>query len=341
MRRQAVLLAGLAAGALVGGFACERSVRARGDDAQPPPAAAGEAGGHVTDSREPPKTPWPNGKADASVSVGERKVYTRDDLSDYIDGGAAFYLAYSFEWLAVWDVTVQGPERRAVVELYRFTNAEDALGVLMDRAPDAGYRKGFERGIARKGSLRAQKGLYFVRIATPDRSEAGDTLVRHLGNLMSAALPEAKTKLPSVCASLPTESMRPGSVRYFHTKESLDSVHYLADENLLGLSAETQCGLASYGAAPEGKAPAVVLLMAYPGADAARTAFETFCRRYLECEPPAERKTASARVEDDTWAAGAWSDAPPSLAIVLGAAAEDWAGKTIEQALARYREAQP
>jgi len=341
MRLVAVLATGLAVGVIAGGLACARARHTPGDGTAAAQGSPDETEAPVTDRAEPPEIPWPGAERDAVVGVGERKVYTRDDLSDYIDGGAAFYLAYSFEWLAVWDVTAIGPPPNAAIELYRFAEAQDALGVFLDKAAEDSKLEGFERGIVRKGGLRAHKGTYFVRIATPDRTDKGDELVTRLGKLVSAGLPDAATELPLVCKSLPSDDVRSGSLRYFHTRESLDSLHYIADDNLLKLSEKTQCALASYDAGPEGKPPAVLLLVAYPDADTAKAAFEAFCRGYLECEPREGSEPTATKVEDSAYAAAAWRTEPPSLAVALGADAEDWAVAMTGKALDSYREAQP
>jgi len=341
MRLAAVLVTGLAAGVLAGGLACARGRYLACEGTLTTPGDQNETEAPVTDRAEPPETPWPGAERDAVIAVGERRVYTRDDLSDYIDGGAAFYLAYSFEWLAVWDVTAIGPPPNATIELYRFAEAEDALGVFLDKATADDKLEGFERGIVRKGGLRGQKGRYFVRLATPDRTEKGDELVTLLGKLVSAGLPDATTDPPLVCGSLPSDGMRAGSLRYFHTKESLDSLHYIADGNLLDLSEKTRCALASYDAGPEGKPPAALLLVAYPDADKAKVAFEGFCRGYLERQPGEGPEPTSARVEDGAYTATAWRKEPPSVAVALGADAEDWAVTMACKALDAYQEAQP
>lgn len=335
MERSWILAAGLVLPALAGGVACT------------PGRSSADGGRIVPQVSDPveeavvPERPWPEGSEDDSLTVGERQLYTRGNLSDYVDGGAAFFLAYAFQWLAVWDVTAPGLDGRAVVELYRFGEAEDALGIALDRAALGSGLAGFERGVVRKGALRAQSGCYFVRVSTPDRSEKGDELASRLGNLVGAGLPAAKTAVPPVCTALPADAMRDGSLRYFHTRESLDSLYYLAEENLLRLSAETRCGLASYDAGPEGLAPATVVLISYPAADEARAAFAAFSRGYLECEPAAEVARASAELEDGTRAGCAYREDPPMLAIALGAKEQTWATAAVSEALDAYREAQP
>ncbi len=337
MRRRWLVAAGVALPTLVAGIACNpgRSAADAGPITPPPRAPAEEAS--VTDARPAPEAPWPAGSPDEGLAVGERQLYSRDNLSDYINGGAAFYLAYSFEWLAVWEITTP-LEGRAVVEVYGFGSAEDALGVALDRGA-LGELAGFERGVARRGGLRAQKGATFVRVATPDRSEKGDALARRIGGLVAAGLPAATTELPAVCAALPDAGMRPDSLRFFHTRESLDSLYYLGDENLLALSAETRCALAGYDVGLEGKAHATLLLVVYPSAEAARGAFETLCRRYLESEPPRGRE-AGAQLEDGTHVAAAWSETTAALALALGAREAEWAQAVARETLDAYREGQ-
>jgi hypothetical protein len=127
-------------------------------------------------------------------------------------------------------------------------------------------------------------------------------------------------------------------MRYFHTKESLDSIHYLADGNLLRLSSETRCALASYESA-EGATPPTLLLIAYATADEARGAFDAFRRRYLEAED--EGSGAAALLEDGAATAAAWRESPPSVALALGAESKDRALGMARTLLDAYKERSP
>jgi len=275
-----------------------------------------------------------------AITLGPRETYTRETLSEYMNGGAAFYLGYSLEWLAVWRARVAEIDDDVVLELYAFSDPADALGVFIDRAPADSPFDGFERGREAKGLFRGHKGRYFVRVLAPRRDAIASDVATRLGRSMGEALPAAETTLPAVLRALPPESQRPGALRYFHTKESLDSYLYLADANLMGLSDATQCGLASYEA-ERGKPPAKVLMIRYPDPAACRQAFRDFREGYLE-HPVTDDGADSdrERIEDGTWVVVNGCDSPPALTVVTDASDAEWAADAAARALLGLKEAE-
>lgn len=337
MASGSLLAAALSACILTLGLTCANSAGARDSTGPADNIQTPDKDPPMYHAPEPPATPWPEDTA-PDCTLHSRDVYRRDNLSDYVNGGAALYLAYSFEWLAVWRVGVGEETRETVVELYRFAFPEDALGVALERGMGDSQLAGFERGVLRRGALRAHSGCYLIRIATPERTEAGDALAARLGKLVASGLPYARTPLPAVCRALPLEGMRAGSLRYFHTPESLDSVYYLADENLLGLGPDTRCALAAYNVEGEERSsPAVLLLVAYPDSQAATEGFQRFCRDYLLASSE-DQRSCGGMIEDGSFVHAAVSESPPSLAIALDAAGPEWAEAMCARVLAAYEE---
>ena len=133
----------------------------------------------------------------SSIPIGPRggpsmvppRIYLRDTLSDFINGGAALYLGYSFRWVAVWVVRSSGFDLEATIELYRFSEPSDALGVYLNGARGPGEGLPFERSQVRRGLLRAQRGPYFVRVLCRDQGVRADDAARSLGGVLGLALP--------------------------------------------------------------------------------------------------------------------------------------------------------
>jgi hypothetical protein len=128
-------------------------------------------------------------RAEGWAVDGPPRIYLRDTLSDFINGGAALYLGYSFRWVAVWVVRSSGFDLEATIELYRFSEPSDALGVYLNGARGPGEGLPFERSQVRRGLLRAQRGPYFVRVLCRDQGVRADDAARSLGGVLGLALP--------------------------------------------------------------------------------------------------------------------------------------------------------
>ncbi len=77
---------------------------------------------------------------------------------------------------------------------------------------------------------------------------------------------------------LPDDGLDKSSVVVLRDQASLDAHYYLADETVLGLGKETQAIFARYRTAP---GAALLLVVAYPSAEAARRVYERFGRDFF------------------------------------------------------------
>lgn len=272
-------------------------------------------------------------RAEGWAVDGPPRIYLRDTLSDFINGGAALYLGYSFRWVAVWVVRSSGFDLEATIELYRFSEPSDALGVYLNGARGPGEGLPFERSQVRRGLLRAQRGPYFVRVLCRDQGVRADDAARSLGGVLGLALPEATTDLPDLLLALPEEDRRPDSLRYFHTKEAFDAQYYLGDANLLDLDKDTECGWALYAPASEGASPTKLCLVRYPDRERAEGAVADFAGDYLESDAPAPGGLALRIIEDGTWAGAILHPEIPCLALVLDADSAERARELCHRAL--------
>jgi len=99
------------------------------------------------------------------------------------------------------------------------------------------------------------------------RQELDDANLWELAEAVSTALPSDGER-PALMTRLPADGLVERSAIFFHEEMSIQNEVWLGGENLLGLSYETDGVLARYDV---GDAVARLLLVQYPGAEAAST----------------------------------------------------------------------
>ena len=113
---------------------------------------------------------------------------------------------------------------------------------------------------------------------------------------------------PAIVSRLPQAGLRSNTIHYLHHPIILNYHFYVADENILNLTDQTDAVLASY---QRGKETARLLLVIYPDDDVAAASLKRFLKQYL----PDAGDTGISRLEDQKWSAAAARGS--LLAIVL------------------------
>lgn len=224
------------------------------------------------------------------------------DLHEYMNGGAAIYLAYDFRELAVASYPIGSGEDAVVIEIYRMGRSRDAFGVYSDGAegehPDIGQDAGYGVGL-----LRFWKGRAFVRILCLSEEDERRDLVLALGREIAARIPETGER-PRLMRVLPREGLVADRATYFHTIISLNHLYFLSDGNPLGLGPHTDAVFAEYEI---GEHVPKLLLVRYPSADEAAAALARFEGVYLPDRPArsaARHTTVRVEVLEDGQAVG-------------------------------------
>jgi hypothetical protein len=200
-------------------------------------------------------------------------TYDRETIFDYINGAGEVYRSYAFhDVIVVRYAKTGGPEM--TVELFDMGNTDDAYGVFSyaRESEEAGIGGGFER----KGSVLCfWQSQYYVCVASGELGvDAADDL-EEIARGISQQMP-AGSERPSLVSMLPAEGLIPISDRFFHTHQSLNYHYYLARDNVLSLSEETDVVLGRY--AP---GSTYVVIVSYPNEEDATRALLTFRARYL------------------------------------------------------------
>lgn len=202
-------------------------------------------------------------------------VYDRETLYDYMNGGAEVYLSYDFR--RVWTQRYLGPgEEEIVLDVYDMGSAPEAFGIFSTSVedPEAGLGQGSEFGA---GLLKFWKGRYFVSALNMGLSEETDSALLEIGGIVEASI-ESTGPMPELVSSLPREGLDERTVSFFHSDVVLNNRYYIASENVLQLSDETNCVFGEYGVmGDDGK----LLIVEYGNEVWAEEAFQGFLRAYL------------------------------------------------------------
>lgn len=232
-------------------------------------------------------------------------IYTKDTLYDYIDGGAELYIAYKFkELLAV--KYEKGEDAEIVVDFFDMGNSYDAFGIFShgreEENEDLGQGAEYTSGL-----LTFWKDRYYVSILSYPESEEKKQIILKLGRMLAEAI-DGIGEIPPLVSAVPQKNLILESIRYFHHPVVLNSLYYIADENILQMDDDVQAVLATYKV---GESTFYLLLCQYPDEQRAQRANESFLTHYL---PDAEE--GMAELPDGEWTGCRLEG--KALAIVFG-----------------------
>ena len=108
-------------------------------------------------------------KNDTYQRIGQIRQYTRENLYEYINGHAEYFLALGFVKLAVADYSSESSEQNNsefVVDIYDMGKSKNAFGILMDESGENAtpVEVGF-RGFLTQKTLNFIKGQYYIKIS--------------------------------------------------------------------------------------------------------------------------------------------------------------------------------
>jgi hypothetical protein len=245
--------------------------------------------------------------------------YDRETIFDYINGAGEVYRSYAFDRVAVVVYTgSQGPD--ITVELFDMGNTADAYGVFSyaREQEETGIGGGYEQ----KGRVLCfWQDRYYVCVASEERTADSDRALLDISRAISGRLPPASDP-PDLVAMLPGAGLVAFSERFFHLHQSLNYNYYLARENILELSPETDAVLARY--AP---GSTYLLLIRYANESDAAAAVSSFRQGYL---PEADD---SQTVETGNGAFQSYGRRDRFVVVVLDAVSETAADDLLQATL--------
>lgn len=206
---------------------------------------------------------------------GPPDLYTPENLSTYIDGGAELYLSYNFK--AGLSLKYKDPaDNEIAVDVFEMGTSSDAFGVFAHSREtiETEFGQGSEYAA---GLLTFWKDHYYVSILAYPETPAKKDVVFKLGRAIAGAI-QREGALPPILSLLPTENILPESVHYFHHYIWLNSFYFVSNENVLNIAGDTPAALAKYR---QGDSTFFLLLVRYPDATRAEAAAAQFRQKVL------------------------------------------------------------
>ena len=219
---------------------------------------------------------------------GHDMIYDRKTIFDYINGAGELYLSYGFRQVLVRQF-VKADEPRIEVAIFDMGSSEDAFGVFSfeQEEKDIGIGQGSEYT---PGLLRFWKGKYFVCVMAEYETPLAKKAMLDLGRKIDKSI-KTKGSKPKIIDFLPKNNLVDNSIRYFHKHSSLNYFYFVADENILNLSEETDVVLAQYQL---GKDITYLLLIDYKDKRKAQKAYNNFLNIFLSDA----KETGIAKIEN-------------------------------------------
>jgi hypothetical protein len=227
-----------------------------------------------------------------TADPGDR-IFDPTSIFSYINGGAEVYKAYNMHYC--FSRRYSSPDESAIIlDIFDMGTSQDAYGVFTHDTDGVALAVGQDARF-RPGWLSFWKHRFFVSIYMEEESPAAEKAVKQLGRQVAALIPEKGTR-PRLVLKLPAKGLETENIRYLHHPILLNYHYYLAEENILNISPQTDAVLANYR---HGQENAKLLLIEYPDSEIAARSLANFLKHYL----PDADKSGIALVENGKWTA--------------------------------------
>lgn len=224
---------------------------------------------------------------------GESKIYTRDNLYEYIDGGAELFLSFGFERMTS-RIYVRDDQPDILLDIFDMGSSESAFGVFSHSRErlETEYGQGSQSS---PGLILFWKDRYYVSLLanpeTPESRRALDWIARRIENTIPKTGP-----LPDILDMLPREGLIESSIRTFAHHAWINTYYFISEENLLDIGPQNKAVLAKYDPDHE---KMLLLVVSYTDETDARNACVAFRAAFF----PEADEDGALRIEDGTWSA--------------------------------------
>jgi hypothetical protein len=208
-------------------------------------------------------------------SLGEKLVFVKGNLYDFIDGGADLYLEFGFERVLVQ--RYKKGEAELTLEAYEMTDADAALGIyLMKCGTETPIPDIPARNTGEPAQLTILKGRYFLHV---NSFSPGADLLSDMVRLARRALESVADESPGRWLDLlPVEGFIPGSGRLIRGPNALQSIYTLGEGDILLLGGRLIAVAGDYRGE---SGPWTLVIVPYPD-EAAAAAALSHLRAHLD-----------------------------------------------------------
>jgi hypothetical protein len=256
---------------------------------------------------------------------GEDGLYDTETIFEYMNGAGEVYRSFHYKELFVRRFKKPG-EEGITIELFDMGLPADAYGIFVRNreGEDAGIGQGSEY---RSGYMVFWKGRYFATVYTFIETEDSKEAVYALSRSIAEHITETG-EIPAIVGLLDDQDLLKNTVRYFHLYTDLNQHYFVADENILNLSLDTDAVIATY---LKDEKDVYLLIVKYPSAESAGVSFNNFISIYM----PEAESTGYAQLEDGTWTAA--DSEGQYLVVALDSADQQSARSIVESVINRIK----
>ena len=201
--------------------------------------------------------------------------YDKDNVYDYINGGAELFLSYGFQ--SVFNRTYSKPDQPDIlVDIFDMATSYNAYGVFSysREKEDSSFGQGSQYV---PGLLLFWKNQYYISILFSPKTEESELAAIHIARYIDSSI-AMEGPVPEILKLLPEESLLKESIRYFRHYIWINSYQFIANDNILNITDSTNAVLAKYGKKDE---TLLLLLINYPIQPDAESARDNFINSYL------------------------------------------------------------
>lgn len=212
--------------------------------------------------------------------VETRIIRSQNDLFDYMNGGAENYIAFNFRRLAVREFAIAG-DVQLIVEIYFFKSPADAYGVFTMLPADDKLQYGDGGGYS-IGVVRFWKGPYYCKIITTGSIEKYKEVLLMAGEAVDGKI-DACGSPPEIVSIMPIKDRTKEGLHFFHEYISQRNLFYIAPQNILNLTRDTNVVLSEYYNLKAERAH--IFLIQYPSDSECRAVYKCFVSDFLGKKP--------------------------------------------------------
>jgi hypothetical protein len=206
--------------------------------------------------------------------VSDDRIFNRQNLYGYIDGGAELYLSYGFA-AGIHREYESSNGVKVTVDIFDMTSSKNAFGAFSHsrETEESDFGQGSQ---LYDDALIFWKDKYYVSISSIGEDNTIAEKIDALGRFIEKAIP-SDGELPSLLRLLPADKLQPASVIYFNHYVWQNTHCFLHDDNILDIDSSCDAALAKYRA---GEESICLLLIRYSTDQDSKKAYGSFCSTF-------------------------------------------------------------